>query len=110
MISFLPFFSGYGATIACGFAVVYTGGGVDTDCGLSWTVGSFSVVGSILSSGSSSTAYSIPCVSFVEWVPAWLTFEFLSFPGFSTVSTFLLRSSIALLCSSFMLEISFAKC
>ncbi|MCI57226.1 hypothetical protein A2U01_0078477, partial [Trifolium medium] len=33
MASFFPYFGGYGATIACGSAVAYTGGGVDTDCG-----------------------------------------------------------------------------
>ncbi|MCI32070.1 hypothetical protein A2U01_0053282, partial [Trifolium medium] len=54
---------------------VYTGGGVDTDWGLSWTVGSFES----------------PILS-----PA--------------ISNFLFRSSIVLLCSSFRLETSLAKC
>ncbi|MCI18590.1 hypothetical protein A2U01_0039744, partial [Trifolium medium] len=73
MTSFFPYFGGYGATISCGSAVAYTGGGVDTTCGLSCIVGS--VEGSILS---------------------------------LAVSTFLLRSFIALLCSSLMLDTSFA--
>ncbi|MCI76745.1 hypothetical protein A2U01_0098015, partial [Trifolium medium] len=42
MVSFFPSFGGYGATIACGFAVVYTSGGICAGCGLPLTIGSFS--------------------------------------------------------------------
>ncbi|MCI61103.1 hypothetical protein A2U01_0082359, partial [Trifolium medium] len=57
---------------------------------------------STLSSGSSSKAVS--GASFVGLLPASLAL------AFSIISTFLLRSSIALLCSSLILEISLAKC